>query len=244
MTKEHKLEETFNRVLENQQILAGPDNNEIPITEAKWSRVASIFRGGYPNIRSAAILTAWNPNSTKQTDEKNREDNKKLERELNVANFHFLKLKGSYGDPEESYIIYDILEHEALKYGKAYNQHSIIFAEPTGWNGQKGFTFKLIECKIQTVLAIRHIMNRVDGDTNFYSEIPDGRLSNPKFRIPFYDNDSYPNLQGSFNKLSKEVKEAIAKYQDTIFSGTVDGKTRWQYRGYIRIAINEGRVPL
>jgi hypothetical protein len=119
-----------------------------------------------------AILTAENPMGKTLPSAKNIELNKKLVAQLKEDGFEITPVTGHYGaNPESSFIVKGMTDEQALKYGKMFNQDSVL--TPKGLIYQDG-----------TVNPAD--LNNIDFDskmTDFFTEIQiDGEKV--KFSIP------------------------------------------------------------
>ena len=105
------------------------NENTAEIDESGYSSVANVFRGLRPSIKKLAILTAENPHGEQHSNEFNKLANKELERFLSEGKFGYKKVKGSYGQKENSYIVFNIPYSVAINIRKRFKQDSIIYAQ-------------------------------------------------------------------------------------------------------------------
>lgn len=183
------------------------ENYKKLLNESKYPKVARIFRGLRPSIKTIAILTAANPHGQPKSNKFNKEINKELEIYLSQANFGFKKIKGNYGVNEPSFIVYNISLSDAIIIGKRYNQASIVYGEVVGGdNNNTHMNFRLIGTDSSKPLEYEKILGTSDvfinrNDTKeFYSEV-----GGVKFVIPF--SEVIDNLVGPDGKVYKITKD-------------------------------------
>lgn len=81
--------------------------------------------------KSAAFITAFNPQSEELSLKKNQIRNQKLELEIQRFNFNYIKGDGRCDESdkvgEESYLIFGITQDQSTNLGINYNQNAIIW---------------------------------------------------------------------------------------------------------------------
>jgi hypothetical protein len=265
-TKMSSIVETFNRMQNNTKYLIDKAANQVPFSEKKlldesgYARVANIMRGIVPSINTFAILTAENQHGVSHDKNYNIDANKKLQQDLLNAHYGLQKVKGSYGNLENSFFIPNITKEDAMSFASKYEQESIIFGEKVeeNKNGQHyiGMAIKMIgtdKTNFGDVLGEKLVFIN-DNNRNDYYSVVKGR----KFYIPFLDEqedtistsykDAYwkgGTIQGiTKTDLSQQgVKESDINEIDKLLKESLrDGTTfkhKWQYRGLLRNKLNE-----
>jgi hypothetical protein len=160
-------------------------------TLENYSTVANTFRGLRPSIKNLAILTAQNPHGEQHSNEFNKVANKDLEAFFSKAKLGFRKVKGSYGQKEKSYIVFNIPYALAIEIGTRFNQDSIIYGEikdKQSYDDDESMLFKIIGTDQSKPEEYKEVLDQTsvfvsrNNADDFYSEI-NGR----KFVLPFYD---------------------------------------------------------
>lgn len=187
------------------------NENTVEIDESGYSSIANTFRGLRPSIKKLAILTAENPHGEQHSDEFNKSANRELLSFLNQGMFGYKKIKGSYGQKENSFIVFNVSYDMAVSIGVRFNQDSIIYGEvETGADEEKiPMSFKMIGTDKTKPKEYKKILGDVinvfvqrDNPKDFYSEV-NGR----KFVLPFYDVvDELTDSNGKFYNLVKNYK--------------------------------------
>jgi hypothetical protein len=217
------------------------------LTEAKYSRVANIFRGLHPDISKIGILTAQNAQRKVASDDPeeniktNQELNDSLERNLKNANFRHFSVRGKYGISEDIFIVYEIFKDEVLKLGKRYDQESFIYGE--FYPKSRSFIFEMIRCEDGTVLDSRRIFVKDDTQQDYHTEAPSKQKAEAKFSIPFIDTDEYPtnrefpDLKDFLDKLSQSEKRKFTNEVNNLMEENRSPKSKWLHRGVIKMRL-------
>lgn len=183
----------FEKLNLNDKVLQGIFIGNNIISESGYSSVMKAFRGLRPSIKTLAILTGENPGSEEHSKEFNKLANSKLKEFFAQGHFGYVPVKGSYGNIENSFIVYNISQTTAFQIGEKFGQDSIIFAETERNENQTEdeiipMTFKLIGTnksnphEFKKIIGERSVVIDRNNAEDFYSDIK-GR----KFVIPFYD---------------------------------------------------------
>jgi hypothetical protein len=160
------------------------------LTESRsLPKILHTLIGGRESIDKLAILTAENPEAKQLSARENIMRNKELELVLRTNNLGFRKLRGKFGNKENSYLVMGIDRDKALDLGKRFSQEAIIWAAKQP--GDAGFMFEYITCadgvtqdRKAVVLHGQDVQDRDD----FYSQEPKGGEKAGKFLIPFFDS--------------------------------------------------------
>lgn len=179
------------------------------VDESGYASIMRGFRGLRENIKKIAILTAENPHGEQHSNEFNKDANFKLQKFLTEGKFSFKKIKGSYGQTENSFIVFNIPKTTAIYIGVKYNQDSIIYGEvkKTDKGNEKDtpMSFEMIGTdrsnpkEFGKVIGKTDVVIYRDNPEDFYSEVK-GR----KFVLPFYD--VVDRLKGEDNKTYELTK--------------------------------------
>lgn len=166
------------------------------------------------HILTMAIFTANNPDKVKASKGDNVNFNKKLESTLKTMKergFQFYKVKGSYGDVERSYIVYNISLEDAKDICKKFEQQSFIFVRNSG--GKLTFEFWANASRSSYIYKKvderdSYVMNKDFED--FYTQIS----RDFKFNIPFEIFDVAPEemvemIEGMCSE-SEDYKDSLA----------------------------------
>lgn len=212
------------------------------LTESGFARMMNIMRGLVPNVDTFAILSAENPFGKQASSSYNSESRKRLEKRLRGMNFGFQKLKGKYGQLENSLFIPNIMKSEAMELGKEFDQESIIFGEKAGKKGDyEGMKIEMVytDDRFGEVEGTRYVWVNMSDADDLYSVVK-GR----KFQIPFFDEE-YEDVQfkpnsGAINKEGIDA-ELIQKINDGMSRITEEHtkKSRWINRGYVNRLLRE-----
>lgn len=191
------------------------ENNEMEFDEASATRTFRILRGMVPRVRTLAFITAENPHGQETAKDINRMENQKLETILNNGHWGYQKIKGHYGQSENSFLVRNMSKDDLIKYGQKFNQHSVIFGELFDENDRRGMKFQMISTEPESlgdVMGERNIYIGREGAQDFYSEIK-GR----KFQIPFYPVTD-------IIKKDKEEREVTRDYEKARWGRGDSGK--------------------
>ena len=214
--------------------------------EGGYASVLKIMRGLVPTINTLAFLTAGNPNGKSADSAKNVQANEELEKRLRSMNLGFKKIKGHYGEPENSFFIPNINKDEALDLGKQYNQETIIFGEKStdSKDGKScdGMTFSLIytDHRYGQTYAQKDVFVNMDSADDYYTKVK-GR----KFQIPFFDDDysaaQFTPSNGAISKqgLSELLIVKLELQSQIILEVGRTGKSRWLNRGALLNMLKE-----
>ena len=79
----------------------------------------------------AAFITAFNPSSIELSNQENKERNQQLEEKIKTLHFCYLHGEGkcdeSEGSSEESFLVFEIDQTEAIRLGKEFGQNAIVW---------------------------------------------------------------------------------------------------------------------
>jgi len=234
------------------------------LNESDYARTANTIRGIVPNIDTFAILTAENPNSIQLSSEENKKRNDKLKQQLSNKHYGYRKVKGKYGNPENTFFVPNITKSDAMVFGREWEQNTIIFAEKVykeeNNKSYKGMKIDLLwtfpKEKYGNVDGTRYVFINNNDREDYYS-IVKGR----KFYIPFYDDENEVNDEkgklgtnvtnyekaywngGKIDGIERHFEpsdvEEINKYIKESLDESKMGKYRWHHRGITRNKMNK-----
>jgi len=183
------------------------------------------------NIKTIGMVTAENPMAKQVTPEENRERNEKLESALRQMNLGYRKIRGKFGNEENSFLVPNITKEEIIELGNRFEQKSVIWGERV----QDKFVFSYIEgdttIEQRDVVLFGSDTQKKDDNYSQSSKGPE------KFVIPFFDDDyeivkdsglSNPSYSGP---LTDEINERI----DEVFESNRTRKRIWENRGVCKI---------
>ena len=79
----------------------------------------------------AAFITAFNPSSIELSNQENKERNQQLEEKIKTLHLCYLHGEGkcdeSEGSSEESFLVFEIDQTEAIRLGKEFGQNAIVW---------------------------------------------------------------------------------------------------------------------
>ena len=183
------------------------------------------------NIKTIGMMTAENPMAKQVTPEENKKRNEELESALRQMNLGYRKIRGKFGNYENSFLIPNITKEEIIELGNRFEQKSVIWGERV----QDKFVFSYIEG--DTTIEQRDVVlfgSDVQKRDDLYSQSSKGP---EKFVIPFFDEDyeivkdsglSNPSYSGP---LTDEINERI----DEVFESNRTRKRIWENRGVCKI---------
>jgi|LauGreDrversion4_2_1035121.scaffolds.fasta_scaffold02937_21 hypothetical protein len=186
------------------------------VKEARYSSVGNILRGGVrKKIKTIAILTGENPKGETASKEYNKNANQELKGLLKSARLGYRPIKGSYGTPENSFIINNISLDDAINIGEKFRQDTIVYGEVVGIDGDDiNMNFKMVGTdpdkpkEYRKVIASNDVFIARNEAQDFFSEVG-GR----KFVIPFYG--TIDRFKGENDKFFVKTKD----YSDTKWKG-------------------------
>ena len=219
--------------------------NESFINESGFSRLKNIMNGQVDSVNTIAIITAENPQGKQLPAEENNKLNNEFKSLLKNGNYGYVQIKGKFGNVENPFFIMNIRREDAIKYGKDFDQQSIIFGSKNKDGDNIGFTFEYIEGsntiqKRYVSLSGEDVKNRSD----FYSNYK-GR----KFLIPFFD-DEYENKSLSNGviknvnneSIDKKIYDDIIKRVNYITESKSTGFSLWANRGVIKEILSKNNA--
>ncbi len=232
----------------------------IPCNEAKARNVRKVkqaLSGGNDLIKTWGIITAENPIGLSFPDDVNKKRDASLRASLAQANHEYIKVKGQYGNPENSLFVINPSLSDMKKIASNYGQESFIFADNTP--GDDGFSFDAgyyemdaddarkdmwkmrfkedPEYKIPStvdykkVITKKRIINQKDADDFFTSIDSHGRKF--KFQIPFFESTirhAYERMMVvTEGKDLDHIKHELKRI--TVEADSYSEGSRWRIRG-------------
>jgi len=178
---------------------------------SKYSKFMK-YLWGIKKTKGIAIMTPENPNSVTLTRAENNKLMKQGKSKLKKEGFNsYLQQKGLYGTPENSLIIFDISEKEALDFGKGWVQDSIIFITPGNLEKRAKPLFDMVRINEKSEwldvpnILVETVME-LTGTAEMYSKI-----GNRKYEIPFFDPETAVKIDSNhIKKSNSEEKKKMA----------------------------------
>lgn len=167
---------------------------KLTVLESGESKAKRLFNNPeyVSKIKTFAIFTAENRDAIQMIRSQNRELNKELKRDLSGNNleksiiagrYSYYKVKGKYGNVENSFLVYNITLEDAKSLCSKNGQQSFIFCYNNDGNlkfqfwanaSRSGYSYKLVDEKDE--------FNVLDSDApDYYTQIS----RDFKFTIPF-----------------------------------------------------------
>jgi len=183
-------------------------------------------------IYTIGMMTAENPNAQKTSPQDNQAYNDNLEKKLRSMNLGYRKIRGRFGNYENSFLIPNISKKEIINLGRKFQQEAVIW----GVRQEDKFVFEYIESASGQTTNVRDVVlysDDVQSRDDYYSQSAKGP---EKFVIPFFDDQyemvsehNMPNPQYD-GDLVNEINEKIEK----IFESNRTEKSIWYNRGLIK----------
>jgi hypothetical protein len=236
------------------------NNIEKEFDESGFPRVANIMRGNVPSVKTLTFITGENPKGIQATPEYNKDANARLQSILGTGQWGYEKIRGKYGNVENTFLVRNMKKDDALMYGKSFNQDSVIFGNYFQEGGHYGMLFQMISTQPETfgdVMGERKVFINRGDESDFYSEVKGRRFQIPFFDVEKkvkgdkdkgipdrmvtrdYDNAKWKKEAGKIlgSKKIKDVeipdedKEKVENLQESALNTT--GSTAYSYRGRI-----------
>jgi hypothetical protein len=173
------------------------------LIESGFARIRRMLWGDVPRINSVGFVTAQNPGGAApapgnsiESGRENKERNQNLEGYLRSQNYGPIKVKGKFGNEEDSFLVPNISRQEMVNLGRWFDQESVIWGEKKADpKGQPYFSFEYIPSESGVAASVRtvHIANQdVQGRDDYYTMV-----NGKKFIIPFFDDPYSDMVPGS-----------------------------------------------
>lgn len=197
-------------------------------------KAVNAIKGRVPNnaskmIKTFAILSAENPMGQAMSPEENEKRRTDLLAYLSTAHYRYFKVKGQYGNKENSLIIYNIPLDDTLKIGDKFGQESVIWChldynEETNEGGGVHYEYwerdgedKPLQKKIEK----ERFINAANFE-DMFTQVKRGF----KIQIPFFEH--YKSIKSVIEKRNvKNIEQLVNESLDDKFTK----KHQWQCRG-------------
>lgn len=169
----------------------------------------ALFGDDTGKIKTFAILTPENPNAIQASSEENDKATKEFKRALRILGLTYTPLRGSYGNKENSYIVFNcalsdaknlagIYQQQSFFWGKTSSEGSVIgYYETT--NG--GLTYNLIDMSDTITLE--------DEATDYFSKFGiKFRINMREFGDDVPEVESDPDFEESLNESRTPMSRA------------------------------------
>lgn len=226
------------------------------VVEAKarnLQRVKSALSGKNDLIKTWGIITAENPMAHSFSDEENAKRDQDLRDYLAKNHIEYMKVKGKYGNPENSLFLINPALSDMAKMATAFGQESFIFAKNSN-DGDFSFDAGYYETDAPSSLKSKfsdpefkgnansplkynksitkdRIIDQKDADDFFTSIQAQGRKF--KFQIPFFESTirrAYERVQTCIEGKDPDRVQYDLK-RTTIEADNYTSGGRWRIRG-------------
>lgn len=226
--------------------------------ESGFPRLGRIMRGLIPSVSKLAIISVENPCpawAKKQNppitlgNQYNNQATKDFKQVLSSGYFglSYKQIKGKYGEPEDSFVIYNITLAEATAFARNFGQRTFIFGERFEEYTKVGYVFNYIQSikcdkedpKAGTVKSTRKVFINDNDAKDFYSE-----LKGRKFQIPFYNvvkNDpetDKPSHEDDYSQADWDGGKII-NVKTHSYSKTIPEQEYKRYMNLLKGSLNE-----
>tara|TARA_B100000131_G_scaffold314747_1_gene352080 strand:+ start:496 stop:1221 length:726 start_codon:yes stop_codon:yes gene_type:complete len=223
------------------------------IKESGFNRIIDILSGGVPSVDSVAFLTGGNPMGERMPAKVNKSLNRELAEWLRERGLGFIRIRGSFGGPEKSFIVNNITKEETIAAGNKFDQEAVIWGEKNfDEDGDPlGFTFYYIEGdKIVQTRDITLSDESVQSREDFYSQ--ERQSAGRKFVIPFFDEDyeiviskesndyiDIPALSEEQFRTNHHLIDEIRSRAKKSLEENRTPKSRWHHRQILKMRLRE-----
>lgn len=153
------------------------------LNESTIAHFFTMMHGMVPSVKSIGIVTAENPLQEELKKDENKQRNLKLEKQIIQDGYGFINIKGKYGLHENPFIIQNITKDDLLKYGRTYDQESVIYGNVSNPQNLK---YEFISLVNPNDNKYRNVFIKYDKGTgkvlNNYS-----KYKGKQFQIPLFD---------------------------------------------------------
>lgn len=191
------------------------ENGIIDETSRRQKAIQSIQSRNH-KIRTIGIISAENPMGQVASSEYNKNATEDLIKNLKIGHYQYFIVKGMYGSPEISVMVYNISIDDMLKLCYTYNQESMIFIDMTNgddvscqyWEGDDH------NSKLKLQREEHRFIDATD-DNDFYTQIS----REFKFRIPFFECVKHTISLIEKNSNKYDVDKLINECIDNKYTG-------------------------
>ena len=183
----------------------------------------------------------------------NKSLNLELAKWLRERGLGFIRIRGSFGGPEKSFIVNNITKEETIAAGNKFDQEAVIWGEKNvDKDGDPlGFTFYYIEGdKIVQTRDITLSDESVQSREDFYSQ--ERQSAGRKFVIPFFDEDyeiviskesndyiDIPALSEEQFRTNHNLIDEIRSRAKKSLEENRTPKSRWHHRQILKMRLRE-----
>ena len=219
------------------------------LNESGFLRVQRILLGMVPSVDTAGIMTAWNPDGQQIPRDENNRRNKELFRDLKTMGYGPIKIKGSFGNFERSFLIPNMNHSDIVEMGLKHGQEAVIWGQKMGDPGDDPrMVFDYIEgdrTVQQRDVALVGIQpgdppEDIQSREDYYSE-----KAGRKFVIPFFDDEYEFEVEGSLDEVLfkdqipdiPEAKSLLKKIETSRLALKEENRTKksyWHHRCVLR----------
>jgi hypothetical protein len=221
------------------------------IKESGFNRIRNILLGKVASVNTVGFMTAENPMAQKLSSKENRELNKELMTFMRDRGYGPIRIRGSFGSKERSFMIPNITRDDIVEAGKYFNQESVIWGKK---DADEKFIFEYIEG--DDTIQRRDVAlfdDDVQAREDFFSQ--ERQSAARKFFIPFFDEQyemeegldydyDLPDLTEVQLEENKELIKEINRRLGLSLDGMRTEKSRWQQRQIARLRLRELKKKL
>lgn len=165
------------------------------LNESGFARLRQMLVGEVESVDDIGIITSANPNAQPLSAEENNRRMEDLEEELRGMGYGPIRVSGSYGSAEPSFVVPHITREETLNLGRQYEQESVIHGHKIkDKHDNDVMRFEMIMCSDGSVASTRIVSlsgEDIQKRDDFFTQSK-GR----RFVIPFYDDPKAKTMFG------------------------------------------------
>jgi hypothetical protein len=169
----------------------------------------ALFGDETGKIKTFAILSPENPMGIEATSVENRQSLDELKKALRILGLTYTPIRGSYGNKENSFAIFNCSLEDAKKLAGTYRQESFFWGRTsTDSNSKIGYYKTENEGVTYSLVEISDVITYEDEATDFFSKF------GIKFRINMREfGDDVPEIenQGEFEESLNEKRTFMSR---------------------------------
>ena len=168
----------------------------------------ALFGDDTGKIKTFAILTPENPNATRAPSEENQKAVKEFKRALGIMSLNYTPIRGSYGEKENSFIVFNCALSDAKTLARSYQQESFFWGKTTEDGSKIGYYATTNGGVTYDLVEISETITLEDDATDFFSKF------GIKFRINMREfGDDVPEVEhdSDFEESLNENRTTMAR---------------------------------
>ena len=184
--------------------------NKIEENSNRYRRLKrALFGDDTGKIRTFAILTPENPMGVEATPAENKKAVDELKRSLRILGLTYTPVRGSYGNKENSFVVFNCSLSDAKALAKTYNQESFFWGKTnTDSNSEIGYYMTKNNGTTYSLVEVSNVITYEDDATDFFSKF------GIKFRINMREfGDNVPEIknQEDFEESLNEKRTPMSR---------------------------------